>query len=201
MGILLGDIMKKTALYPSSVHLLPGGRASYTLVEKRHLRMLKESLASNSPFAVCMINESEEESELKQIPAIATECNVINFDQAEANLLSIVVEGTQKIRLHGITLDDDGLMQGDSTLYPNWQAEPILARDEEIAEKLKMFFQSMPEIGALYPSPQYDDISWVCQRWIEVLPLEVHYKQLLVTQDNAKLTTRFLHKLLHSPEN
>ena len=107
--------MNKIALYPSSVHLLPGGRASYTLIEKRHLRMLKESLATNTPFAICMINESEEDSELKHIPAIATECKVVNFDQAEANLLSVVVEGTQKIRLHGISLDEDGLMQGEST--------------------------------------------------------------------------------------
>ncbi|MBY5945493.1 LON peptidase substrate-binding domain-containing protein [Photobacterium rosenbergii] len=189
--------MNKTALYPSSAHLLPGGRASYTLVEKRHLRMLKESLATNTPFAICMINESEEDSELKQIPAIATECKVINFDQAEANLLSVVVEGTQKIRLHGISLDDDGLMQGDSTLYPNWHTEELRDSDTELAEKLKLFFQSMPEIGALYPDPHWNDITWVCQRWIELLPLEVHYKQLLITQDNAKLTTRFLHKLFH----
>ncbi|PSW09435.1 Lon protease [Photobacterium rosenbergii] len=193
--------MNKTALYPTSVHLLPGGRASYTLAEKRHLRMLKESLATNTPFAICMINESEEDSELKQIPAIATECKVINFDQAEANLLSIVVEGTQKIRLHGISLDDDGLMQGESTLYPNWHTEQMRDCDKELAEKLKLFFQSMPEIGALYPAPLWDDITWVCQRWIELLPLEVHYKQLLITQDNAKLTIRFLHKLFHSSEN
>ena len=192
--------MNKVALFPSSVHLLPGGRASYTLVEKRHLRMLKESLATNTPFAICMINESEEDSELKQIPAIATECKVVNFDQAEANLLSIVVEGTQKIRLHGISLDEDGLMQGESTLYPNWHTEKIRGGDEELAEKLKLFFQSMPEIGALYPSPHWDDITWVCQRWIEVLPLEVHYKQLLITQENAKLTIRFLHKLFYSSE-
>lgn len=192
--------MNKIALYPSSVHLLPGGRASYTLIEKRHLRMLKESLATNTPFAICMINESEEDSELKQIPAIATECKVINFDQAEANLLSVVVEGTQKIRLHGISLDEDGLMQGESTLYPNWHTEKIRDGDEELAEKLKLFFHSMPEIGALYPSPHWDDITWVCQRWIEVLPLEVHYKQLLITQDNAKLTIRFLHKLFYSSE-
>lgn len=163
--------------------------------------MLRESLANRSPFALCMINESEEMSELKQIPAIATQCKVINFDQNNAGLLSIVVEGTQKIRLHGISVDSDSLMQGDATLYPNWQSAPLPKADTELAEKLKLFYQTMPEIGALYPDASWDDISWVCQRWIEVLPLEVHYKQLLITQDTAKLTTRFLHKLLHSPEN
>ncbi|KHT64713.1 Lon protease [Photobacterium gaetbulicola] len=193
--------MNKIALYPSSTHLLPGGRAPFTLIEKRHLRMLKESLTNGTPFALCMINESEELNELKQIPAIATLCKVINFDQNDAGLLSIVAEGTQKIRLSGISVDNDGLMQGDATLYPNWQSAPLAQADQELAEKLKLFYQTMPEIGALYPAPLWDDVSWVCQRWIEVLPLEAHYKQLLIAQDTAKLTTRFLHKLFHSPEN
>ena len=200
-GILLGNNMNKIALYPSSTHLLPTGRATFTFIEKRYLGMLKAALAGNMPFAICMINESEEDSELKQIPAIATQCKVINFDQDESGFLSIVVEGTQKIRLHDIKLDDEGLMQGEYTLFPNWDSEVLKEADKELAEKLKLFYQSMPEIGALYSDPQWKDISWVCQRWIEVLPLEVHYKQLLVTQDNAKLTTRFLHKLFHSHEN
>lgn len=192
--------MNEIALYPSSVHILPGGRASFTLIEKRYLRMLKEALAQDPPFAVCMINESEVESELKRIPAIATQCAIINFDQLESGLLSIVVEGVQKVRIRDIHLDQDGLMKGDCTLYPNWDDAPLRLKDEELVDKLKLFFHSMPEIAALYPSPQWGDITWVCQRWIEVLPLEVHYKQLLITQDNAKLTTRFLHKLFHSPE-
>ncbi|PSU33365.1 LON peptidase substrate-binding domain-containing protein [Photobacterium lutimaris] len=192
--------MNEIALYPSSVHILPGGRASLTLIENRFMRMLKEALAQDPPFAVCMINESEVDNELKHIPAIATQCNIINFDQLESGLLSIVVEGTQKIRIHDIHLEHDGLMKGDCTRYPNWDSEPLRIKDNELVEKLKFFFHSMPEIAALYPSPHWDDISWVCQRWIEVLPLEVHYKQLLITQDNAKLTIRFLHKLFNSPE-
>ncbi|MGR5062550.1 LON peptidase substrate-binding domain-containing protein [Photobacterium sp. DNB22_13_2] len=192
--------MNEIALYPSSIHLLPGGRAAFTLIESRYLRMLKEALAHAPPFAVCMINESEAESELKQIPAIATQCAIINFDQLESGLLSIVVEGVQKIRIHDIHLERDGLMKGNCTLYPNWESASLELQHEELVDKLQLFFQSMPEIGSLYPSPQWDDISWVCQRWIEVLPLEVHYKQLLITQDNAKLTTRFLHRLFHSPD-
>ncbi|MCQ1060646.1 LON peptidase substrate-binding domain-containing protein [Photobacterium sp. DNB23_23_1] len=193
--------MNEIALYPSNVHILPGGRGSFTLIEKRYLRMLKEALAKDLPFAVCMINESEVDSELKQIPAIATQCNIINFDQLESGLLSIVVEGVQKIRIHDIHLEQDGLMKGNCTLYPNWGGDTLRPKDEELVDKLKLFFQSMPEISSLYPSPHWDDISWVCQRWIEVLPLEVHYKQLLITQNNATLTARFLHKLFHLPEN
>ena len=54
----------------------------------------------------------------------------------------------------------------------------------------------MPEIGSLYPKPDYNNLTWVCQRWLEILPLEVHYKQLLLTQESIKLTVRFLLKLL-----
>ncbi|WP_273857276.1 LON peptidase substrate-binding domain-containing protein [Photobacterium sp. GSS17] len=166
-----------------------------TICEARHIQMLKDSLAGVRQFAVCMLNEMEEDSDVKKIPAIATLCKVINFDQLEGGLLSIALEGTHKVRLLSIRVEDDGLMRAKCTYFPNWDYLPLESKDNELAEKLKVFYQSVPEIGAFYPEPEFDDLCWVCQRWIEVLPLEVHYKQLLITQDSPRLTVRFLHKL------
>lgn len=187
--------MTEIALYPSSSHLLPGGKVELILWEDRHLRMLKQALAEERSFALCMLNKTDFDSDIKTIPAIATQCNVINFDRMDNGLLSILVEGVQKIRLLNVNVESDELLSGHFTPYPNWPPQSREAQDDELAEKLVLLFNTMPEIGSLYPHPKLNDISWVCQRWIEILPLEVHYKQLLVTQDNAKLTSRFLHKL------
>ncbi|MGF1725546.1 LON peptidase substrate-binding domain-containing protein [Photobacterium nomapromontoriensis] len=189
------NIMPDIALYPSCTHLLPEGKAEIILWEDRHLRMLKQALAEERPFALCMLNETDLDNEIKQIPAIATQCQVINFDRMDNGLLNIQVEGIQKIRLLNVKIEHDDLLSGHFTLYPNWQPQIRETRDDELAEKLVHLFSTMPEIGTLYPHPKLDDLSWVCQRWIEILPLEVRYKQLLITQDNAKLTSRFLHKL------
>lgn len=190
--------MSEIALFPTTSHLLPDGHVELLLCEERHLRMLKQSLAGERGFAVCMLNEADVNSEIKKIPAIATQCQVINFDALEGGLLSIQVEGLQKIRLLSVSVEDDDLFCAQFAPYPNWPPHPLKPSDKELADKLHLFFQSMPEIGALYPIPQWDDLTWVCQRWIEVLPLEVHYKQLLITQATPKLTARFLHKLFNA---
>ncbi|MCW8330800.1 LON peptidase substrate-binding domain-containing protein [Photobacterium sp. SDRW27] len=192
--------MSGMALFPSSHHLLPGGRLEVTIAEEKYLRMIKQSLKAERSFALCMLNEGEEHDEIKKIPAIATEAEVIDFNNAGNGLLSVILEGKQKVRLIAIRIEEDGLLYADYLLYPNWLTEPIDESTLCLAEKLKLFYATMPEIGSLYPTPSYDDITWVSQRWVEILPLEVQYKQLLITQESIKLTVRFLLKLLDNDE-
>ncbi|PSW01135.1 LON peptidase substrate-binding domain-containing protein [Photobacterium lipolyticum] len=188
--------MARTALLPSSGHVLPGGRLEITVAEAKYIRMVKESLASSSGFTICMINEADENQEVKKIPAIATLVNIVDFNALEGGLLGITVEGSKKIRLIDIHIDYDGLLIGEYKPYIQWHSLPISRLTQCLSDKLKLFYSTMPEIGALYSAPKYNDISWICQRWIEILPLEVQYKQLLITQESPKLTIRFLLKLL-----
>ena len=192
--------MSAIALLPSSSHLLPGGRVELTIAEERYIRMVKQSLAGERRFALCMLNEGEEHNEIKKIPAIATIVDIIDFNSTENGLLSLVVEGQQKVRLLAIKTENDGLLFAEYQLYPNWTTMPVDSNNACLAEKLQLYFASMPETGALYPSPDYEDIGWVCQRWIEILPLEVKYKQLLLAQETPKLTERFLLKLINNGE-
>lgn len=157
--------------------------------------MMKMSLAQIRPFALCMLNEEAINNEIAKIPAIATLCTITDFDQNDNGGLKLQIIGTQKVRLTQIHVEYDDLLSAEYTEYPNWPTSPVKEEDCELADKLQLFFETMPEIGALYPDPHYKNLSWICQRWIEVLPLEVHYKQLLITQDSPKLTCRFLHRL------
>lgn len=192
--------MVDIALFPSSNHLLPNGRLEITIAEERYIRMVKQSLAAERSFALCMLNEAEVHDEIKKIPAIATEVHIIDFNALEGGLLSILVEGLQTVRLLAIRVENDGLLLADYEPYPHWSAAPIDPTTRCLSEKLRLFYATMPEIGSLYPTPGYDDITWVCQRWLEILPLEVHYKQLLITQENIRLTVRFLLKLLDNDD-
>lgn len=193
--------MAHTALLPSSEHVLSGGRLEITITEARYLRMVKESLTSRSGFAMCMINEADETQEVKKISAIATLVNIVDFNALEGGLLGVTVEGEKTIRLLSIHIEHDGLLIGEYKPYIQWHSLPVSTATQCLSDKLKLFYATMPEIGALYSSPKYNDISWICRRWVEILPLEVQYKQLLITQENPKLTVRFLLKLLDNDEN
>ncbi|WP_299013906.1 LON peptidase substrate-binding domain-containing protein [uncultured Photobacterium sp.] len=192
--------MSEITLFPSSKHLLPQGRLAVTIAEDRYIHMIKQSLAEKQDFALCMLNESEEHDEIKKIPAIATKGIIVDFNSDECGLLSVIIEGQQKIRLLSIQIAKNGLLIAKYEPYPTWDTAPIDNATACLSKKLKLFYATLPEIGALYPTPAYNDITWVCQRWLEILPLEVHYKQLLITQENTKLTIRFLLKLLDNNE-
>ncbi|UXI00288.1 LON peptidase substrate-binding domain-containing protein [Photobacterium sp. TY1-4] len=188
--------MADIALYPSSKHLLPEGRLELSITEERFIRMIKQSLAGERCFALCMLNEFETHDDVKKIPAIATEAKIVDFNADENGLLSIIVEGVRLIRILSIEIDEDGLLHGPSQAHPQWPEAEIDDKTACLADKLELFYHTMPEVGALFPTPNLHSLTWVCLRWLEVLPLEVHYKQLLLTQETVTLATRFLLKLL-----
>ncbi|UTV26779.1 LON peptidase substrate-binding domain-containing protein [Photobacterium atrarenae] len=192
--------MADIALYPSSKHLLPQGRLELVITEERFIRMIKQSLNDERSFALCMLNEFETHDDVKKIPAIATEAKIVDFNADENGLLSIIAEGVQLIRILAIEVDQDGLLHGTCQPHPTWPDIHIDSKTMCLADKLKMFYQTMPELGALYPTPNYHNVTWVCQRWLEILPLEAHYKQLLLTQETVSLTIRFLLKLLDTDD-
>ncbi|UTM56394.1 LON peptidase substrate-binding domain-containing protein [Photobacterium sp. CCB-ST2H9] len=194
--------MPEIALFPSASHVLPEGKLEITIAEQRYQRMLKESVEGQRDFAMCMRSEEEdnEDESITRIPAIATKVNVVDFNALENGLLSIVVEGKTKIRILSVKHESDHLLIAEYLPFKAWPPVPVSGKHECLIEKLKLFFATMPEIGALYQNGEYDNLSWVCQRWIECLPLEVHYKQLLIAQDSPALTARFLLKLFDNPQ-
>lgn len=187
--------MIKIALMPHTHHLLPRGRLEINIIESRYVRMMREALAGKRQFALCMLNEGTQTDPVKNLPAIVTLTKIIDFNQSEAGLVNIVVEGLDNMKLSAVYHEFDGLLSGEASTMARWSLLPTNSATECLAEKLKEYFASNPETRAHYDTQDYDDISWVCQRWIEIVPIEVHYKQLLIAQDSPKLTIRFLLKL------
>ncbi|MEZ8093182.1 LON peptidase substrate-binding domain-containing protein [Photobacterium swingsii] len=187
--------MSKIALMPHTHHLLPGGRLDINVIEGRFIRMMKEALSEKRPFALCMLNEGTESDPVKNLPAIVTLAKIIDFNQTDTGLINIVVEGLHNMKLSVVYHEYDGLFSGEATNMNQWPFLPINSATECLAEKLKHYFATNPEHTANYDAQNYRDASWVCQRWIEIVPIEVHYKQLLMAQDSPKLTIRFLLKL------
>ncbi len=46
----------------------------------------------------------------------------------------------------------------------------------------------------------FDDATWVSQRWLEVLPLECHHFEHLVTQQDCSATLSFLGEAFRDDE-
>lgn len=187
--------MEKIALMPHTNHLLPGGRLEITIIESRFIRMMKDALSEKRQFALCMLNEGTESDPVKNLPAIVTISKIIDFNQTDGGLINLSIEGIHNVKLSAVYHEYDGLFSGDAVILPSWSPLPIDSANECLAEKLKRHFAYNQKSKISDDKLKYDDISWVCQRWIEIVPIEVYYKQLLIAQDSPKLTIRFLLKL------
>ncbi|OAN18340.1 hypothetical protein A3K86_05455 [Photobacterium jeanii] len=190
--------MTKIALLPHTNHLMPNGRMEITLIEPRHLRMMKDALSEKRRFALCMLNEEQKHAEIKQLPAIATLVRILDFNQTEEGFISLIVEGEHCVKLTAVYHEFDGLFSADVTPLLKWPTQPTDTTTVQLADRLEAYFSSNPDKKAYYDDFPYDDICWVSLRWIEIMPIEVHYKQLLMAQDSPKLTIRFLLKLFEN---
>ena len=61
---------------------------------------------------------------------------------------------------------------------------------------LREVFEQYPELDELYPDKQFDDAAWLCQRWLEILPMPIYEKQMLIAKQNSEAARQFLRRLI-----
>jgi Lon protease-like protein len=62
--------------------------------------------------------------------------------------------------------------------------------------RLREVFEQYPELDELYPDKQFDDAAWLCQRWLEILPMPIYEKQMLIAKQNSEAARQFLRRLI-----
>ncbi|CAH0533525.1 hypothetical protein VST7929_01395 [Vibrio stylophorae] len=185
------------AAFPLASHLFPGGIMQLRIFEPRYVRMVKECCAQQCGFALAMIEEqhTEAEKQMLALGTLATHVKIIDFDQLEDGFFSITIQGVERVKIHDIRGDDDGLLVAQTIPLTNWAPSETPSHAQSMVLKLKAFFRSNPEYAALYPHFDYQNAVWLCYRWLEILPLSCQQKQSLLSRDSHQDTLRFLQAL------
>ena len=190
--------MNTIALLPHSQHLLPGGRLKLVISRVCDIRMVTEAMTNKRPFALGMIAPNHEPETIRHIPAIATTVSIIDFNTLDNGLLEVTVKGINTIAISTLTMAYDNLLTATYKPCVQWLPININNDSQLLADKLQLLFNSIPEISLLYQQTSYDNATWVCQRWLEVLPIDIKYKQSLIHHPNANMTISFLLQLLQN---
>lgn len=177
------SVIESLPLFPLTSHLFPGGRLPLRIFEPRYLRMVRESFGREHAFAMCMLDPKGDKQSNTHIWPLATLVRVVDFDALDDGMLGITVEGIQKIEILTIDTETDGLRVGRVRPVENWSHQPLPERFSPLREKLAQIYEDYPDLGSLYPTPQWQDAAWLAQRWLEVVPLEAGQKQRLWTSD------------------
>ena len=180
------------ALIPMSSLVLPGGRIQLEIYEPRYQRMITEAVRGVRQFAVGLKRES---APCPFFP-IATQVDIIDFDRAAGSGLLVLVEGLHRLVLDDVTQEDDGLWIVYGEELKNWSSTPLETEYQQLADALSQLYEKLPQVADLYPKRRWQDASWLCQRWLEILPLESRDMQMLIQQSDCRETLHYLDELL-----
>lgn len=177
-------------IFPLSICLLPQGFNQLRIFEPRYKRLVSESLKSGQGFGLCMLAEDKQ-----NVMPIGTLTKIIDFDMLEDGMFAIAIEGVQRFKINHIEIESDGLKRAQVDLLDSWPKKPLNeAKDEEqlLKNTLKELLSQYPQHLAYYDESQFDDISWVCQRWLEIIPMDSKEKYHCINQHNHRLAKSFL---------
>ncbi|GIU47019.1 peptidase S16 [Shewanella sairae] len=142
-------------------------------------------------FGACMLAEDS-----KTLLPVGTRCKIIDFETLEDGLLGVTVVGIEKFELGTYTIEDDGLKRGNVTPVPSWEAQPITEQQVKYTSILKDLLAEYPEHLSQYKLSDFTNLSWVCQRWIEILPLTPTEKQHCIAAKDHQLALTMLNNVL-----
>ncbi len=187
-------LTQEMALITRDALLLPGGRLECRIVGPSALSLMAEVLKGHYPLVFGM-------SKTYAVPPcypIATQCEIIDFNQLDDDSLGLVLEGKQRVKILSAAQRRDGSWIARTMVCHNWQEEPIKGEFELISTALAQFYRVNPDLVGLYSDLHLDDATWVSQRWLEVLPLYSSDKQVLVNQPDCHKTMDFMLELIKS---
>lgn len=185
------------ALFPLPVFLLPGGVTRLRIFEQRYIRLVQES-AGDVGFVLAS-------------PYISFEPNVeennwgawvkiIDFETGDDGLLLIDIKCEEMVKIHSMSIENDGLKRGSVSTFSHWSDEILNLSsgkvNQQLTKQLQTLYRENPALAALYPRPNFDSLTWVCQRWLEILPLKPDEQNLFVQPDSFAKGYEFLQSVV-----
>lgn len=182
--------MSRIMLFPLRSVVLPEGKMRLRIFEPRYKRMVSECLKKETGFGVCLI--SGDSGAPKNVSAVGTFVSIVDFETLDDGMLGVTVSGIKKFTVLDVDADNDGLRFARVDWLEGWSTAELSDENQFLGERLQDVYKKFPRIGDLYLHKFFDDASWVSQRWLEVLPLDCHHFEHLVTQPDCSVAVDFL---------
>lgn len=190
-------------LFPLTSTVLPGGRMQLRVYEPRYLRLVRESLREQSGFGLCMLNPNGDRDINTHVFKVGTLVRIIDFETLADGYLGITILGERLFEIDSIETESDGLRRGQVRFKSPAPAIPMTEAEvwaHELKQRLEEVFHNYPDIARLYPVQNFDDPTWVCNRWLEILPLPGEVKQNLLSENDFSQMLAYLAQLFAENE-
>ena len=196
----INESFMKRALFPLPVFLLPGGRTRLRVFEPRYKRLVKESAGETGFIILPYDNLPNLDDPICQW---GSHVQIVDFENGEDGLLHIDVECIGMVNVSSFDIEEDGLKRGECE--PSEEHWPVETIDTEFAQSddakrligsLQSVFEYNPELAELYQTTNFDSAKWVCQRWLELLPLKRSEQNVFAQPHSFKRAFQFLSSIV-----
>ncbi|ODS12229.1 LON peptidase substrate-binding domain-containing protein [Vibrio scophthalmi] len=183
--------MTEVMLFPLGTVVLPEGKMRLRIFEPRYERLVAEASKHDGTFGICLFERSEENPR-GTLSHTGCLVKIVDFETLDDGLLGITVVGLKRFALGRIRVDFDGLRFAQVEWLPCWEIQHLSDDKQYLAQQLKRVYTRFPQISALYPQCYFDDASWVTQRWLELIPVELHHFDFLTDQNDCQQAMDYL---------
>lgn len=175
-------------------HVLPSGRMQIFLSPTEHLSLLKIALASKHGLGICTYRNDDDKQQLFHI---GTRVYIDDFSSVpHSTFIRLTVSGQNNFKLHTIEQTTNGVYWGRTTPLPRWKAMTVTHEQQLLATRLRKMFQKFPDLDRLYQRKDFNNLSWLCQRWLELLPVPADDKQQLLSKPTCLHTYDYLMSMI-----
>jgi Lon protease-like protein len=179
-------------LFPLNVVVCPKGIMNLRIFEPRYLDMTKTCLRENTSFGIVAVLPETKTDMTGHLPfaSVGTVVDILDADVSKEDLIMISCQGSNRIKVNGFTIQEDGLVIGEVSNIDNDLQIPIPDDLKKVSENLKRLIESLPEQGIserdipIMKPYEYEDATWVSNRWVELLDISLIDKQRLMQIDS-----------------
>lgn len=179
----MSDVSAQLPIFPLQAVLFPGGVLPLRVFEARYVDMLAQCYRNDTEFGVNLVVEGAEVSNLAVPHAVGVSARIRAWDDSEAGVLQIVVQGEQRFLIKDVELDPQRRLLAHVT----WIDEPLpQAVPEGFGKLVDLLAVIIADAGDKhFPLPhQMDDAGWVGMRLAAVLPIPPLARQRLLELDD-----------------
>lgn len=185
--------MTTLPVFPLNALLLSDCKMPLQIFEKRYLDMVSHCMRTNTAFCVALLRPGSERHEVirpeqKQANTglpfypLGTEAHIVDFGQRENGLLSITIQGGQRLVLTDVRQAADGLWMASAESRPE-QADLDITDGKEWTRLLEQLLD-MSGMGALGIDASAQSSEQLMNYLIMLLPLPAEVKQDLLETDS-----------------
>lgn len=179
---------ERLPIFPLDLVLAPGGRLPLRIFEPRYLQMVKHCMKHEHGFVVVA-------SDKVGFAPMGCLCRIVDFDQLPDGCLGLSAAGDSQVQLVNPEQDEDGLWWADATILPPERDIEPSEREADLVNLLVSLSQH-PAVAELNLEIDFESLSEVTWRLIELLPFETDTKQTLIEMSDVALRAERLREAL-----